>query len=167
VLKAVLVVGAVILVLVVAIVAVGALLPRAHVATREAQFTQPSSNVFAILQDVERYSTWRSDLRAVDVLSRAPVMRWREQGRDGAITFELQEAVAPRRLVTRIADPSLPFGGTWTFVLTSNDRGTRLTITEHGEVYNPLFRFMARFVFGHTATLERFLGDLGRYVEKS
>jgi hypothetical protein len=62
--------------------------------------------------------------------------------------------------MVRIADPDLPFGGTWTYRLTPKGSGTRLAITEHGEVYNPLFRFVSRFVFGHTATVDRFIAAL-------
>ena len=64
-------------------------------------------------------------------------------------------------LVTRIADRSLPFGGTWTYVLAPDGNGTRLTITEHGEVYNPIFRFVSRFIIGHTGTMEGVLRALG------
>jgi hypothetical protein len=37
-----------------------------------------------------------------------------------------------------------------------------LHITEDGEVYNPLFRFMQRVIFGPYGTLERYQRDLGR-----
>ncbi len=67
------------------------------------------------------------------------------------------ESSPPRRLVTRIADPKLPFGGTWTYEIVSLERACTLTITEDGEVYNPLFRFVSRFVIGHTATIDRYL----------
>ncbi len=36
-------------------------------------------------------------------------------------------------------------------------QGSTLTITEDGEVYNPIFRFMSRFVFGHEATMAAYL----------
>jgi uncharacterized protein YndB with AHSA1/START domain len=91
-----------------------------------------------------------------------PRRRWKESGSNGDITFELEETVPPSRLRTRIADPSLPFGGTWTYEVTPSGSGTRVRITEHGEVYNPVFRVLSRFVFGHTATLEEFLGNLER-----
>ncbi len=32
--------------------------------------------------------------------------------------------------------------------------------TEDGEVYNPIFRFMARFVFGYQGTLNSFMSNL-------
>jgi hypothetical protein len=33
-------------------------------------------------------------------------------------------------------------------------------ITENGEVYNPIFRFVSRFIMGHTATLDAYLKSL-------
>jgi hypothetical protein len=69
------------------------------------------------------------------------------------------EASPPTRFVTKIDDPGQPFGGTWTFEIAPlGDARARLTLTERGEIYNPIFRFMARFVFGYTATLDSFLG---------
>ena len=86
---------------------------------------------------------------------------WREHGTDGVIPYRVVESVPGRRLVARIADPSLPFGGTWTYELVPADRGTRLTITERGEVYNPVFRFVSRFFLGYTSTMEGVLRALG------
>lgn len=80
-------------------------------------------------------------------------------GRDRIpLAFERMER--PSLLVTRITDTTLPFGGTWTYRIGPVADGSELTIVENGEVYNPIFRFMARFVFGHTATIDMFLGDL-------
>jgi hypothetical protein len=81
--------------------------------------------------------------------------------------LEIVERVAPHRLVTRIP-PGGPFGGTWTCELASKKNGTTLTITERGEVYNAVFRFVSRFVFGHHATLDQFLRAVGtRLNERS
>jgi hypothetical protein len=35
-----------------------------------------------------------------------------------------------------------------------------LTITENGEVYNPLFRFVSRFIIGQTATMDGYIKAL-------
>ena len=91
--------------------------------------------------------------------------RYRETGDDGAILYEVEESDPPTRMVTRIADPSLPFGGRWTCELHAVTSGTTLRITEDGEVYNPLFRFMSRFVFGHYRTMDGYLRDLAARVE--
>jgi uncharacterized protein YndB with AHSA1/START domain len=153
-------------ILVIGVVAIGYALPVAHVASRDATLSAPPELVFAALQDVDRYPSWRSDVKSVNVLARAPRLRWKEDGSNGTITFEVLEHDEPRRMVSRIADTSLAFGGSWTYVLTPAGSGTNLAITEHGEVYNPLFRFMSHFVFGHTATMEAYLRDLQRHLEK-
>lgn len=151
--------GAVVL----AIVAFGYALPVSHVASGEAELAAPPERVFAALLDVEAFPKWRSDVKEVAVLARAP-LQWREKGGNDTIAFEAAEIDQPRRLVTRITDKSLPFGGSWTLALQPAGTGTRLTITENGEVYNPLFRVMSRYVFGHTATIERYLTDLQKHL---
>ena len=150
--------------LLLAVVAFGYALPVTHVAARDAVLPAPPERIFAVLTDVEAFPKWRSDVQAVEVIARTPRLQWRERGSGGTIAFEVQETDPPRRLVTRIADRTLPFGGAWTFTLQPVDGGTKLTITENGEVYNPLFRVMSRFVFGHTATIDRYLNSLRRHL---
>ena len=53
------------------------------------------------------------------------------------------------------------FGGTWTFEVAESGSGSTLTITESGNISNPIFRFMSRFVFGYHATMNIYLEDLG------
>lgn len=140
----------------------GALLPRAHHAQRSARFAQAPSAVWAVIADPLAAASWHPDVKSVEAL---PVQdgraRWKEIGSD-AITYELVADEPPARRVVRIADDTLPFGGTWTYVLAGDGDGTRLTITENGEVRNPLFRFLARYVFGHGGTMEGYLRALGR-----
>jgi hypothetical protein len=64
--------------------------------------------------------------------------------------------------VVKIADPKLPFGGTWTYEVIPSEGGTRLRITERGEVYNPIFRFISHFIIGQTRTMDEYLAALGR-----
>jgi len=149
--------------LIVGVVAlVGYLLPVGHVASVEARYERPPAEVFETIADVRRYAEWRADVARVELLSNTPRTRWKESGGHGDITFELEESVPPKRLRARIADPSLPFGGTWTYDVTPSGSGTLVRITERGEVYNPIFRVLSRFVFGHTGTMEEFLRNLGQ-----
>jgi uncharacterized protein YndB with AHSA1/START domain len=152
-----------VLVLIGGLVAViGLVLPRDHLASTTGLIKAPADSVWQALVNVGDYPRWRPDVQGVDVLSTEGALRWREQTRQGAITFERSEEQRPRRLVARIADETLPFGGTWTYELAPEAHGTRVTITERGYVTNPLFRFMARFVFGHHRTQEHFLRALGQ-----
>lgn len=142
---------------------IGALLPKAHVASSSATFKQAPPAIWQSITDFESFPSWRTDLKGVEKLpDRDGRPAWRELTRQGPMAIEVVVSNPNTRLVCRIADPDLPFGGTWTYELAETDAGTRLTITENGEVYNPFFRFMARFVFGHTATMESYLKSLGK-----
>ncbi|MCL4865181.1 MAG: SRPBCC domain-containing protein [Gemmatimonadales bacterium] len=151
--------------LVLAVLLVGLALPKQHRATRERLVAASPDAVFRVITTPAEFPTWRARVREVELLAdEAGKPRFREHGRDGVITYVLEEAIPSKRVVSRIDDPSLPFGGTWTFELTPADGGTLLRITEDGEVSNPLFRFMSRFVFGHHAGIETYLADLGRHL---
>lgn len=142
---------------------IGALLPRAHQATRTAVFRSPPAILYATIRDFAAMPTWRSGLTSVELLPpRDGHPMFREISRHGPIAYVVREDDAPRKLVTEIADDSLPFGGTWTYEITVESNGTRLRITERGEVKNVLFRFMAGFVFGYNGTIETYLRDLGK-----
>ncbi len=90
---------------------------------------------------------------------------WRETGKEGQISYRFTERTEGERLVTRITDEGLPFGGGWEFDLQPEKQGSRLTITERGEVYNPIYRFVSRFFIGHTSTMEAYLTDLGKALD--
>ena len=87
---------------------------------------------------------------------------WKETSDFGPITYEMTEFDSLNRMVTTIADENLPFSGTWTYELISTEDGTMLTVTEDGEIYNPFFRFMSRFIFGYHATMEKYLKALSK-----
>ena len=149
--------------LVVLVVVTGTLLPKAHTARSHATIPASVESIWKAITDVEAFPSWRGDVSRVELLSPVNGRRaWREIGRHGTITFEEVDATPPHRLVTRIADPSLPFGGTWTYEVARDGAGTRVTITEDGVVHNPVFRFVSRFVFGHHATQQAYLRALGR-----
>ena len=153
-----------VLIAVVAIVTlIGYLLPVAHTASRDAVVAAPASDVYAAISDVERYPEWWPEVARVERLpSDAGRVRFREHMSGGPVIMEVDEAIASTRFVTRIADPDQPFGGTWTFELMPTAGGTHVTITERGEVYNPIFRFVSRFIFGHTGTMESCLRALDK-----
>lgn len=158
-------IGIIILVLILlvgGVLATGAMLPQSHTASVRAEYGAAPADVFAAIADVESSPAWRDDIDSVTVLEREP-LRWRESGKFGNLTF-VREALEPdRRIVARIADTSEGFGGTWTYLVEPAATGSTLTITEDGEVYNALFRFMSRFVFGHYSTLETYVTSLGQH----
>ena len=150
----------------VAVVAlIGWTLPVKHRAVRQATLSAPPSDIYALIKNVAEFPSWRSKVSSVEMLPPTDgKATYREVGDDGTILYVVDEAVPDQRLVTRIADPSLPFGGRWLFTLRPADRATTLEIVEEGEVYNPIFRFVSRFIMGHTASIDGYLADLTRRV---
>lgn len=126
---------------VVALIAiVGALLPVKHVASRRARFRQTPEAIWPTISP----GTSQQRFRQEDV------------------NYEVLETVPNRRLVTKIADTNLPYGGGWTYEIEPDAQGCVLRITERGEVYNPIFRFVSRFIIGHTASLDTSLREVGK-----
>jgi uncharacterized protein YndB with AHSA1/START domain len=147
--------------LVLLVVAIGAMLPVKHRASRQIKLHQPAEKVFAAINDPASFPSWRSKVKKVEILPERDGHRvFREIGGDGEILYEVDSVVPDTLLVTRIADKSLPFGGKWTYAVIPAGDSTTLKITEDGEVYNPLFRFVSRFVMGHHSTIDQYLRDL-------
>jgi hypothetical protein len=156
--KWVLIIAGAIIGVLVLVVIVGLLLPKSHRATRMARFNQPPEAIFAAI-------TGPQDWRGVTKVELAPengVRRWREDSGRWSITFEEAESDPPRLYRSRIADPNLPFSGTWTWEIAATDSGCSCRITEEGEVKNPIFRFVSRFIMGQTRTIDTYLNALGR-----
>lgn len=119
---------------------IGYFLPVTHEASRSAEFNKPPREVFALFSDVPNYKQW-----------------W--PGNDTRVA--VVESVPPTRVVTQIVDETA-FGGTWTIEIAPTATGSRVTITERGEVHNLIFRTLSRFVFGYTRTMESCLTAAGR-----
>ena len=152
------------LILLVGIVAlVGSRLPRSHVASRSILLRKSPQEVYAVVRDFGSAPQWRSDVKQVEVEAPpgGPVY-FREVGKNDTINYELVEDVPGQRMVTRIRDTDLGFSGQWTYLFAAENGGTRVTIREDGEVSNVIFRFMSRYVFGQTATIDFYLNSLAK-----
>lgn len=143
---------------------VGARLPVGHVASRSVVISAPVDAVFSTITDFGSAAAWRSGVKSVAVATDSSTGRQRvtEDGSTGTMTMEVEQLVPPTRLVTRIMGEGLPYGGAWAYALEPQGNSTRVTITEHGEVYNPIFRFISKYIMGHNGTMDTYLTDLGR-----
>jgi len=114
----------------------GASQPIAHVATRSRKMPARPEIVWGLINDPVATKGWGGDNKT-----------------------EVVEQDAPRLLVRKIVGEKA-FGGTWTFEIApeGHDAST-LTITERGEVYNPLFRTAMRLT-GQTRGIDGYLAKL-------
>lgn len=163
--KVALIVVGVLAALLLLIAAVGALLPQRHVVSRTAEFKAPADKVFRLISGPQ---SWRTDLRESAAVEEGSGRQlFRETSHSGEqITYEVLESHPPTLRKVRIADQNLPYGGTWTYEIQPQQEGCRLTITEDGEVYNPVFRFVSRFIMGHTRTIDGRLAMLAKALGK-
>jgi uncharacterized membrane protein len=155
--KIVLIILATLVALVAVVAIIGAMLPKQHTATRSAVVRKQPREVYALIRDFGSAPKWRKELKRVEVLTPT---RFREHGQHDAVTYDVLDDQPGQRLVTRIADQNLPYSGSWTYQFEAVPEGTRVTITENGEVSNPIFRFLSRFVFGQTKTMDDYLAAL-------
>jgi polyketide cyclase/dehydrase/lipid transport protein len=141
------------------VVVIGVLLPKTHTASRSAVFKTTPEQLFALIDGPQ---TWRSNVKKYEPVGFPDGRRqWRETDDHGKIiTYEAVERHPPTLLKTRIVTGNLPYSGTWTLNLEPGDGLTVLRITEHGDVYNPVFRFVSRFLIGHTRTIDNYIRDL-------
>jgi uncharacterized protein YndB with AHSA1/START domain len=142
----------------------GATLPVGHTATGSALIAAPPAAVYSIVTTAERATEWRPGVDHVTVLGAASGrFRWVEDGEWGPITFEVLDFEAPRRFVSMVVDHP-DFGGTWSWTFEAEGEGTRVTVVEDGEVFDPIFR-----VFTHhgdaASTINEVLGGLQAFVD--
>jgi hypothetical protein len=140
---------------------VGAALPVRHHATRKARFRVAPEALYTVIAGPP---DWRSGAKRFGALPDKDGRRqwWEEDNHGQRITYEVVDDVAAKRLVVRIADRNLPYGGTWSYdVAPVTGGGSELRISEDGEIYNVIYRFVSRFFLGYTATMEGYLRDLG------
>lgn len=149
---------------VIALLAAGMVLPRAHVAASGVTLRQRPESVWAAVRDLGGVPRWwpavTSATRVADPAGREV---WRQEVDGFSMTFVVTDVAAPARLVTTIeAPPGSAFGGTWTYELSPADGGTRVSVTESGWIANPLFRVMAH-LGGFHRTLDGYLTALGAH----
>jgi uncharacterized protein YndB with AHSA1/START domain len=171
-----------------AVVIAGGLVAREHQITRTVALAAPPAAVFAAIADLEAMPAWRPEVSRVE---RVPVPddqdgllpTYRALGVRGAVTWTVVEARPPARLTLRIEGAGPGFEGTWVFDVASASNvasvsdggsasdvasaGTQLTITERGEIENPLFRFLSRFVVGYGNGLDAYLAALSRHLGRA
>jgi uncharacterized protein YndB with AHSA1/START domain len=150
--------------LILALIVVGMLLPRAHVATSTIELAKPPAEVWAVVRDLGQVpSFWPEVKTSVRQPDRDGREVWLQTMRNGfALPLVINEDQPPSRLVTRIAiEGKAPFGGTWIYEITGAGNGSRVSVTEDGFVDNPFFRVVSRMM-GHLSTLDSYLRALGK-----
>jgi uncharacterized protein YndB with AHSA1/START domain len=159
---------AVLVAFMIAVAFAGAMLPKEHSVTRSIELKQPPEEVWATVTDHVNEPKWRTDVERIDILEpRNGHQLVDEKYKNGeTMKIETIESEPPKRLVRDVVDNPI-FSGRWTYDLAPTPTGTRVTITEHGSVPNPVFRLVSRFIIGHSTALDKFLTALARHFNEA
>jgi hypothetical protein len=157
--KIVLILAAILVLLIAGVLITGSLLPKHHIASRAAAFRATPDQLFALISGPQ---SWRPDVLHseldTDSSGRQILL---ESTRDGNKMTYSVTANAPHSLTRTIIGTHLPFDGSWTYALSPTPAGTTVRITEDANIYNPVFRFMSRFILGYTGSMDKYLHALG------
>ena len=138
----------------------GCFLPVRHTATVKVSVSSTPDKVWQRLADFRSYPVWRSDVKAIEVLSDSEWIEVNERNHKLPLKLIVKEPIS--RLIMKINGNGLPFGGDFECVLHPEGGRTIVTITENGAIYNPAFRFVSRFIIGYSATAKKYGDNLQR-----
>lgn len=151
--------------IVLAILVGGVATPRRHTASRSIVLNAAPERVWSLIRDVTNYPDWRESIQNVRVLDSGDAQTaWTEVGLQKSVSYVAEADEPPRRFVARIADEDLGYAGEWEYVVTAAGDGSRLSITERGQVGNIVLRFFQTHLFGHTRTIDAYLRDVASAV---
>jgi len=147
------------------IYAIGYFMSIGHTATVEKKFKINKDELWDILTNYKGYTEWRRGIKELIV---DDADQWTEINDYGDIVhYQLEIAEEKRIMTIRIMNKDLPYGGFWEFIIDPQEEGCSLKITESGEVYSPVYRFMSKYIFGHDTTLKNYMEDLETKVNAS
>jgi hypothetical protein len=165
--------GVVVLVVLIVVVA-GARAPLRHVSRTTLVLDHDPHDVWSVVSDIGAWPSWNANVKAAHRLAdRGGHPVWEIDSGGHTLPSEILETSADERggrLVTRIADEKLPFGGTWTWEIAPPDgdlspgasarAAARVSITEDGVIKSVVFRGVARLFLGYTRTQRAYLTAL-------
>ncbi len=156
-------IGGVVVALVLAVLIIGLLTPEDHQASRLIRTKQSPQAIWDVINDHANEPRWRDDVSSVtSVGERNGKPVWQENYKDGnTLQLATTESKPPTRIVREIAEEG-PFSGRWEIDITPTAEGSDVRITEIGKVSNPIFRFVSKYVIGHTTQMEKYLTSLAK-----
>lgn len=121
---------------VIALLVGGLVTPREYTVTRSALLPFAPEQVWSALQTI---------------IAASGQLELREEPSSDAV---------PSRITARLIADDQSDVGAWTWTLLQEDAATRVTLTEHGDIANPIARIVRAQLGGHHKNVERHLQEL-------
>lgn len=161
--RSLLIIAGLVVGLILVVLIIGALTPMEHHVSRTLVTKQQPQAIWDAINDHANEPKWRSDVESVtSVGDRGGKPVWQENYKDGnTVQLMTTESTPPTRIVREIAEEG-PFSGRWEIDIQPTAGGSNVKITEIGKVPNPFFRFVSKYVMGHTTQMEKYLRSLAQ-----
>jgi ribosome-associated toxin RatA of RatAB toxin-antitoxin module len=167
--KWLLIIVGILLLPVLGLLVMGLLQPVKHSVTRSIRLKEKPEAVFALIADMTNAPAWSSTVEKVEPLPARDghamarcTLKW---GGMQMVMTQI-ECTPPARLVTSMAKDNGTLLGTWTYQVTPEAGGCSVSLTEEGELKNPIFRALAR-MRGLDANIVQTLSDLAKKFGES
>jgi hypothetical protein len=142
------------------ILTLGLALPATREGRAEAPIALPRGEVARVIPDVTAQPEWRSGVGRAETTATG----WREvTARGETIDLALREATPGRIALSMRSDRG--WSREWEGILTAAGDVTRIAVVEWPKVPKPLFRMIARLMFGASVVAATCLGELKARVE--
>ena len=141
---------AAVLALAVVALVIGWLRPAGHVARTQTEYAAPPVEMWTVLTDFAAWGEWNPEITSMERLEdRDGRAVWLAKGGWGDLPTEIVRSEppgegSPSGALETFVDGGA-FQGTWVYELAPSGTGTRMRITERGDVSNPVFRAMMIF----------------------
>jgi hypothetical protein len=143
---------------------IGRSMPIEHTASLSRIFETPPEKIYLLIKNFKEYSNWRPNLKEIKPISD---VSWVEvDSRGESMTYSFIRDKKNILVESKIMNEDKPFGGYWIFDIRKSGKNTELKITENGKVFPPVFRFLARYVFGHESTMKSYMNYMSIEIER-
>ncbi|MBX3358255.1 MAG: SRPBCC family protein [Phycisphaeraceae bacterium] len=151
---------AVLVLLVLAMWAIGRRLPTDHTTVATLRLNQKPQDVWDVLSNTEALPTWSGINKVERLPDQNGKERWRQWMGRNSFVLETTRNEPPRLLETTIADDAKFFSGSWEFLIEPAGDGCTVRLTEHGRIAQAIPRFMMKYIVDPGMYLKRHLRAL-------
>lgn len=155
------------IVVILGIYAGGYFLPPNHTSKTRAMLNRRPDQIFDLLTDFGKWPMWNKEASNA---ARMPDKNGHQVWLLGDHILEIVQVVPPvngvGQIFTRLSDPKSPFQGTWTWLIEPIGGAATLTVIEEGTIKSPVWRFLAKYLFGHHATGKNLLFTIGNSIQQ-
>ena len=149
--------------------AYGSSVPEAHTASGSEVIKADIDDVFAMQADVQKHPEWHDLVAEIKDYKEEEdgTASWHEVWKDGNEFGMKRTAYIEGKLIrVQIEDKAEVFNGSWTFDFEEVEGGTKVTITENGNIPNAFIRGMYHLTTEPDQTLKEHLKRMKTEAEK-